>query len=89
MAVCGISARILRMTTELHIPIANNAVLAFWQAQAALHGRSVEEEIADLLSKAASKNRIEEKFAVLREKIRTQCGVLPDSTQLIREDRDA
>jgi len=77
------------MIAELHIPIDNNAVLAFWQAQADQHGRSVEEEISQLLSKTASGNHAEERFAAVREKIRAESGILPDSTPLIREDRDA
>ncbi len=77
------------MIAELRIPIENEAVLAFWQAQAADHSRSLEEEIAESLSRAVARSRTEERFAVLRERIRQECGNLPDSTPLIREDRDA
>ncbi len=77
------------MIAELHIPIDNEAVLAFWKAQAQQHGHSLEEEIGLLLSKTASKNGLAKRLSGLREKIKAECGILPDCIPLIREDRDA
>lgn len=76
------------MAAELHIPIHNEQVLKFWQSRAQKNGLSLEEEISELLSKFADKSYVEEKFSALRKEIKTQCGTLPDSTLMIREDRE-
>lgn len=81
------------MSFEIRIPIANDDVLRFWQAQAAEHGRSLEEEIGSAINKAAAppqpqKIDIKDRLAALHQRIRQECGVLPDSTPLIRQERD-
>ena len=76
------------MGTELRINVENEA-LNFWKTRAAQHGLSLEEEIGQLLNKAVSHSHVEERFTALRQKIRAQCGELPDSTALIRNERDA
>ncbi|MEQ1706550.1 MAG: hypothetical protein ABL867_11360 [Rickettsiales bacterium] len=76
------------MSAELHIPIHNEQVLKFWQSRAQKSGLSLEEEISELLSKFASRSHVEEKFSALRKEVKIECGTLPDSTLMIREDRD-
>ena len=76
------------MTAELHIPIHNEQVLEFWKTKAQEHGVSIEQEVENFLSRIADKNYYEDKLSSLRNKIKNKCGTLPDSTQLIREDRD-
>ena len=68
----------------------DDQVVAALERKAELHGCSLEQELRDILSKAARLTK-EERVALSRRfRAMTPTGVdQTDSTQLIREDRDA
>lgn len=65
-------------------------VLAELKAQARRRGRTLNAELQDLLTEAATRPRREmiQRLEELHEAIRGEHGVLPDSTASIREERD-
>jgi plasmid stability protein len=68
----------------------DDRVIAELKAQAKRHGKTFGEELRGLLTEAAWRPR-REMVAELREhqeQMRAKYGVLPDSTPLIREERD-
>ena len=56
---------------------------------AARHGKSMEQEIRDILEEAVRWEESVQRADEISERIRTRVGVLSDSTALIREDRDS
>jgi plasmid stability protein len=76
---------------ELRIRKLDEWVVASLRARAKRHGRSLEAELRVLLAEEARRPRREflERTRALRASIQAECGLLPDSTPLIREDRDA
>jgi plasmid stability protein len=66
-------------------------VVASFKARAEHEGRSLEEELRNLITDEATKRRQEtvRKLAAFRGKLRRKYGELSDSTPGIREDREA
>jgi plasmid stability protein len=66
-------------------------VLSELKSQAKAHGRSLEAELRERLRELALGPRREmaERAAKLRHAIAQEHGLLPDSAEAIREDRDA
>ncbi len=60
------------------------------RGQARRHGKTLAVEIRDVLTDAARRPRQEliDRLQALRDSIRAECGVLPDSTAMIREERE-
>jgi plasmid stability protein len=60
------------------------------RALAEAAGRSLEEELRRVVTEAALKPQHEfaRKVRMLKESLREEYGTMPDSTPLIREDRD-
>ena len=75
---------------ELRVRNIDDGVVAEWRARARRHGRSVAEEVRDLLTEEAMRPRRETvaRLRQLQEQILAESGVLPDSTVGIREERD-
>lgn len=65
----------------------DDEVVATLKRRAERHGHSLEQELRDILSRAARPDRTELLAETLRIRAMTP-GVLSDSTELIREDRD-
>ncbi|MGE0722934.1 MAG: hypothetical protein AB7O45_01095 [Alphaproteobacteria bacterium] len=65
-------------------------VVEFHRAQAQAAGRSLEEELRRLLTDTALAQRAEaiRELNEGREKLRKRYGVFPDSTEIIRAERD-
>jgi plasmid stability protein len=57
--------------------------------RAARHGKSMEQEIRDILDEAVRWEESVQRADEISERIRARVGVLSDSTGLIREDRDS
>lgn len=66
----------------------DDGVVTALKRRAERHGRSLEQELRDILSRAARPSREELLAETLRIRAMTP-GVLSDSTELIREDRDS
>jgi antitoxin FitA len=67
----------------------DDAVVQRHRERAAKNGRSLEQELRDVLTRAATLT-VEEKLAIAdRIRAMTPPGPRPDSTDLIREDRDS
>ncbi len=66
-------------------------VVATLRGRAERAGRSLEEELRVVLTEAALQPQHEfaRRVAALREEVRREHGLFPDSTDLIREDREA
>jgi plasmid stability protein len=66
-------------------------VIVELKAQAKAHGHSLEAELRERLREIALRPRREmaERAARLRQAIAQEHGMLPDSAEAIREDRDA
>jgi plasmid stability protein len=66
-------------------------VIAELKAQAKAHGHSLEAELRDRLRELAlgPRKAMAERAARLREAIAQEHGLLPDSAEAIREERDA
>lgn len=66
-------------------------VVAELKAQARARGQSLEDSLRQHLQALALQPRLEmaERARRLRQDIARECGVLPDSADAIREDRDA
>ena len=56
---------------------------------AARHGKSMEQEVRDILAQAVRWEEYLQRAEAISERIRARVGVLSDSTALIREDRDS
>jgi plasmid stability protein len=65
-------------------------VVASFRARAKQAGRSLEEELRQFLTETARerRRRFADKLEVFSEQLRAKYGEMPDSTPLIREDRD-
>jgi plasmid stability protein len=65
-------------------------VVASFRARARQAGRSLEEELRQFLTEAARerRRRFADKLEAFTEQLRAKYGEMPDSTPLIREDRD-
>lgn len=66
-------------------------VVATHRSRAKAAGLSLEEELRRLLTEAASRPpaRFVRQAARLREELKRRYGLLPDTTAIIRDDRDA
>ena len=76
---------------ELRVRNIDDGVISEWRARARRHGRSVADEVRDLLTDEAMRPR-REAVAELRKlhaAILADHGELPDSTPDIRAERDA
>ncbi len=69
----------------------DDRVVAAHRNRAKRAGRSLDEELCLLLTEAALRPQHEfaQEAAALREELRQQYGLFSDSTELIREDREA
>ena len=76
---------------EVEIHDLDDWVVATHRHRAERAGRSLEGELRQLLTEAALRPQHEfaQEAAALREELRKQYGLFPDSTELIREDREA
>ena len=65
-------------------------VVESFRARAKQAGRSLEEELRQFLTEAARerRKRFADKLEAFAEQLRSKYGEMPDSTPLIREDRD-
>lgn len=68
-----------------------DSVIAMFRARAAAAGRSVEEELRLLIIEAASRSRQEmvAELRAFRDKLEQEYGLLSDSTEGIRQDRES
>jgi plasmid stability protein len=66
-------------------------VIAMFRARAAASGRSVEEELRLLLTEAASRQRqdLVAEAQAFRDMLQQKYGLLSDSTEGIRQDRES
>ena len=76
---------------ELRVRNIDDAVIAEWRARARRRGRSVAEEVRDLLTDEALRPRREAvaELKRLQDAMRARHGELPDSAPGIRAERDA
>lgn len=76
--------------TDIRVRNVDNQVVAALKAQAKRHGHTFGDELRQLLAEAAHRPRREmvDKLRQLHEAMRLECGLLPDSTPGIREERD-
>jgi plasmid stability protein len=77
--------------SELRVRKMDDWVIAELKAQARAHGHTLEAELRDRLRELALRPRQEmaARAAQLRDAIAQEHGLLPDSAEAIREDRDA
>jgi plasmid stability protein len=75
---------------EVKIRKLEDWVVDSFRARAKAAGRSLEEELRQLLTATARPCRKDylDKLKAFNERIRAEYGEMPDSTPLIREDRD-
>jgi plasmid stability protein len=76
---------------EVRVRKLEDWVVGWFRSQAKQHGQSLEGELRQILTEAA-RRRKQEIAAELRadlKKLEERYGVFPDSTRLIREDRDS
>lgn len=75
---------------ELRVRNLEPAVTMEFKERAMRHGRSVEAELRELLTAEAMRPRLEiaDELQRLSALIKAECHDLPDSTRLIREERD-
>jgi plasmid stability protein len=68
----------------------DEGVVASFRARAKAAGHSLEEELRRTLTEVARERRLAyvEKLRTLQKDLREAHGEMPDSTSLIREDRD-
>jgi plasmid stability protein len=76
---------------ELRVRNMDEWVIAELKAQAKAHGHSLEAELREQLREMAlrPKREMAERAARLRNAIAQEHGLLPDSADAIRKDRDA
>jgi plasmid stability protein len=76
--------------SELRVRNMDDWVIAELKAQARSHGRSLEAELREQLRQLALRPRrqMADRAARLRHAIAQEHGLLPDSADSIREDRD-
>jgi plasmid stability protein len=77
--------------SELRVRNMDDWVIIELKAQARAHGHSLEAELRDRLRELALRPRrdMAARAARLRDAIAREHGLLPDSAEAIREDRDA
>jgi plasmid stability protein len=75
---------------ELRIRDVDDDIVVELKRQAKRHGRTLGEELRELLSEQVRRPRreIADRLSALTESIREKHGTLPDSTTLIRQMRD-
>jgi len=75
---------------EVRVRDVDDGVVAALKDRARRHGRSLAEELREVLTREAFRPRQEttDRLQKLRDDIRAECGVLPDSTPFIRSERD-
>lgn len=75
---------------ELRVRNLDDYVVLEFKERAARHGRSVERELREHLTAEAMRPRLEiaDELQRLSAHIKAECHDLPDSTRLIREERD-
>jgi antitoxin FitA len=75
---------------EIRVRNLDETVVGEFKDRAKRHGRSLEAELRELITSEALRPRREllEDLQEFRETIRAKYGTLPDSTLLIREERD-
>ncbi len=75
---------------EVRVRNIDEDVIHLLRGQARLHGKSLNSEIRDMLYDAARKPRKEllERLRALQDAIYAESGELPDSTPMIREERE-
>lgn len=76
--------------SEVRVRDLDEGVVQALKDRARRHGKSLSEELRELLTREAFRPRHEtiERLQKLRDQIRAECGELPDSTPGIREERD-
>lgn len=76
---------------EVRVRNLDESVILEFKERARRHGESLEGELRKLLTAEAMRPRREwaAKLAALREAIGNECGILPDSTSIIRAERDS
>jgi plasmid stability protein len=81
----------LQRVAEVKIRKLDDWVIETHRAIAAADGISLEEELRRVVTEAALKPQREfaRKARAIQEELRAKYGVMPDSTSLIREDRDS
>ena len=77
--------------TDVKVRRLEDWVVQVWRRRAEVAGRSLEEELRQVLTDEALRPQVEfaERAAALRAKIRRSSGVLTDSTEHVRADRAA
>lgn len=75
---------------EVSVRDLDDAVVVALKDRARRHGKSLSEELREMLTREAVRPRQEtaERLQALRDQIRAECGELPDSTPFIRAKRD-
>lgn len=76
---------------DLRIRDVDETIVLEFKARARRHGHTLGEELRELLAGEAVRPRREaaDRLRALRESVRQKHGLLPDSTPLVREMRDA
>ena len=76
---------------EVRVRKLEDWVIGWFRSQAKQHGQSLEGELRQTLTEAAMrrKHEIADELRTDLKQLQDQYGVFSDSTQLIREDRDA
>ncbi len=75
---------------EIRVREVDDGVIAEFRQRAARNGRSLGAELRAVLTDEASRPRREwlQRIEAWQEELRARHGVMPDSTPLIREERD-
>jgi plasmid stability protein len=75
---------------EVRVRDLDEGVVSALKDRARRHGKSLSEELREMLTREAFRPRQEtiDRLQQLRDDIRAECGVLPDSTPFIRTERD-
>ena len=76
--------------TDVRVRDLDDDVVAQLKDRARMHGRSLENELREVLTDLATrpKRELAERAAELRASIKAESGVLTDSAPFIREERD-
>lgn len=75
---------------DIRVRNLDDHIVAQLKDQARLHGKSLEGELRDVLTELATRPRREfaAQAAQLRATIKSESGILTDSSRYIREERD-
>jgi plasmid stability protein len=75
---------------EIRVRDVDDAVVQAFKDMARRHGRSVAAEAREVLTEAVHRQRRQliDRLDALRADIQAEAGILPDSTAMIREERD-